>query len=85
MHQKKKVKKKNEEFNIEDTDEIIEAEAERFVLLFEKTFHEYHEKSLKEENIDCEDSVVIDFLTKVAKKSKNIFCQMVKVVRQQSS
>ena len=80
-----KKKKKTEEFNIEDTDEIIEAEAERFLLLFEKAFHEYHEKSLKEENIDCEDRVVTDFLTKVAKKSKNTFCQMVKVVRQQSS
>ena len=67
MHQKIKKNKLTEKFNIEDTDEIIEAEAERFLLLFKKAFHEYHGKSLKEENIDCEDSVVTDFLTKVAK------------------
>ena len=63
-----KKKKKTEKFNIEDTDEIIEAEAERFLLLFEKTFNEYHEKKLKEESLDCEDSIVTDFLTKVANK-----------------
>ena len=39
-----------EKFNIEDTDKIIETEAERFPLLFEKTFNEYHKKNLKE---DC--------------------------------
>ena len=65
---KKKKKKMTEKFNIEDTDEIIEAEAERFLLLFEKTFNEYHEKNLKEESLDCEDSVVTDFLTEVANK-----------------
>ena len=75
-----------EKFNIEDTDKIIETEAERFLLLFEKTFNEYHKKNLKEENLDCEDGIVTDFLTKVAKKkSENTFCQMLKVVRQKSS
>ena len=50
MHQKQKL---TEKLNNEDTNEIIEAEAERFLLLFDKAFHEYHEKILKEENIDC--------------------------------
>ena len=59
-----------EKFNIVDTDKIIETEAERFLLLFEKTFNEYHKKNLKEENLDCEDGIVTDFLTKVAKKKK---------------
>ena len=71
-----------EKFSIEDTDEITKAEAERFLLLFEKAFHEYHEKSFKMQNMDCEDSIVTDFLTTVAKKSENKFCQMVKVNRQ---
>ena len=35
--------------------------------MFEKTFNEYYEKNLKQENLDCEDSVVTDFLTKFAK------------------
>ena len=57
-----------EKLNIEDTDKIIKVEAERFLLLFEKTFNKYHEKNLKEENLDCEKGIVTDFLTKVAKK-----------------
>ena len=57
-----------EKFNIEDTDEIIEADAEMFLLLFEKPFNEYHEKNLKEKNLDCEYGVVTEFLTKIAKK-----------------
>ena len=61
------IKKNDWKFNIEDIDEINEVEAERFLLLFEKTFNEYYEKNLKQENLDCEDSVVTDFLTKVAK------------------
>ena len=65
LHQKKKV---SEKFNIEDTAESIELEAERFLLLFEKACHEYHEKCLKDKNINREDGVVTDFLTKVAKK-----------------
>ena len=68
-----------EKFNIEDTDEITKAEAERFLLLFEKAFHEYHEKSFKIENMECGDGIVTDFLTAVAKKSENKFCQMFKV------
>ena len=57
-----------EKFNIEDTDEIIEADAEMFLLLFEKPFNEYHEENLKEKNLDCEYGVVTEFLTKIAKK-----------------
>ena len=57
-----------EKFNIEDTDEIIEVDAEMFLLLFEKPFNEYHEKNLKEKNLDCEYGVVTEFLTKIAKK-----------------
>ena len=61
-------RKMTKKCNIEDTDYIIEAEAERFLLLSEKTFNGHQEKKLKVENLDCEDSVVIAFLTKVAKK-----------------
>ena len=82
LHQKKK---ETEKFNIGDTDESIELEAERFLLLLEKACHEYHEKCLKDKNINREDGVVTDFLTKVAKKSENTFCQILKVLRQQSS
>ena len=57
-----------EKFHIEDTDEIIKAEAERFLLLFEKTFNEYCEKNLKQKSLDCEEGVVTDALTKVARK-----------------
>ena len=75
----------NEKFNIKTTDEIIETEAERFLLLFEKIFNECREKKLKEENLDCEDGIVTDFLIKVAKKSEDTSRQMIKVSRQQSS
>ena len=78
-------KKMTEKFNIKTTDEIIETEAERFMLLFEKIFNECREKNLKEENLDCEDGIVTDFLTKVAKKSEDTSHQMLKVPRQQSS
>ena len=50
-------KQMTEKFHIEDTDEIIKAEAERFLLLFEKTFNEYCEKNLKQESLDCEEGV----------------------------
>ena len=75
----------NEKFNIKTTDEIIETEAERFLLLFEKIFNECRKKKLKEENLDCEDGIVTDFLIKVAKKSEDTSRQMIKVSRQQSS
>ena len=55
---------------IEDTDEIIEAE--RFLLLFEKMFNEYHEKNLKQKSLDCEDGVVTDFLTQAANKFREL-------------
>ena len=75
----------NEKFNIKTTDEIIETEAERFLLLFEKIFNERCEKNLKEENLDCEDSIVLTFSIRLQKKSEDTFRQMLKVLRQQSS
>ena len=54
-----------EKFNIEDSDKIIKAEVERFLLLCEKTFKEYQQKNLEEENLDSEDGILTDFLTKV--------------------
>ena len=63
-------KKMTEKLNIEDTDEIIEADAEMFFLLFEKPFNKYHKKKLKEKNLDCEYGVVTEFLTKITKKIK---------------
>ena len=77
--------KMTEKFNIEDTYEIKEAEEERFLLFFEKTFNEVHEKNLKEESLDCENGVVTDFLTMVAKKMREQIPSDVNVVRQQSS
>ena len=74
-----------EKFNIEDSDKIIKAEVERFLLLCEKTFKEYQQKKLEEENLDSEDGILTDFLTKVEKKSESTFYQILKVVRQQSS
>ena len=67
-----------EKFNIEDSDKIIKAEVE-------KTFKEYQQKNLEEENLDSEDGILTDFLTKVEKKSESTFYQILKVVRQQSS
>ena len=75
----------NEKFNIKTTDEIIETEAERFLLLFEKIFNESCEKNLKKENLDCEDSIVLTFSIRLQKKSEDTFRQMLKVLRQQSS
>ena len=46
----KKVKTDKEYIN-DPNEELVNAEAEKFLLLFEKTFFEHHEKILKEENI----------------------------------
>ena len=68
----KKVKSETE--IIDNSDKFIDAEAEKYVLLFEKTFNEHHEKKLKEENtenntnLDCEDGLVTEILTKIAKR-----------------
>ena len=67
-------KVKSEAEIIDNSDKFIDAEAEKFLLLFEKIFNEHHEKKLKEENtenntdLDCEDGLVTDFLTKIAKR-----------------
>ena len=37
-------KKMTKKFNVENTDKIIKAEAERFLILFEKPVNEYHKK-----------------------------------------
>ena len=68
----KKVKTDIEHIN-DPNEELVNAEAEKFLLLFEKTFFEHLEKTLKEENIekkslDSEDGIVSDILTKIAKE-----------------
>ena len=63
----------NEKFNIKTPDEIIETEAERFLLLIEKIFNESCEKNLKEENLDCEDSIVLTSSIRLQKKSEDTF------------
>ena len=79
------LKKMTEKFNIKTTNEVIKTEAERFLLLFEKIFNECHKKNLKEENLDCEDGIVLTSLIRLQKKSEGRFRQMLKVLRQQSS
>ena len=70
------------ENNLDKTEgELVDAEAEKFLLLFDKTFSEHYEKKLNNENdanLDCEDGVVDDILTKIAKKSEKAFTQMKK-------
>ena len=49
------------------------AEAEKFLLLFDRTFSEHHEKKFNNENnanLDCEDELVSNILTKNAKKNR---------------
>ena len=66
-------------FDVGHCDELINAEAEKFIVLFEKTFSEHHEKYIsveeekKEGDFDWRDGVITDFPTKVANKiRKNI-------------
>ena len=70
------------ENNLDKTEkELVDAEAEKLLLLFDKAFSEHHEKELNNENdanLDCEDGVVDDALTKTAKKSEKSFTQMKK-------
>ena len=74
--------KSDAENNLDKTEgELVDAEAEKFLLLFDKTFSEHYEKKLNIENdanLDCEDGVVDDILTKIAKKSEKAFTQMKK-------
>ena len=81
--EKIKKAKSDAENNLDKTEEeLIDAEAENFLLLFDKTFSEHHEKKLNNENdtnLDCEYGVVDDILTKIAKKkSEKAFTQMKK-------
>ena len=65
--------KTDTENNLDKTEEelkaeLVEVEAEKFLLLFEKISCEHHEKKLNDANVDCEDGIVEDILTKIAKK-----------------
>ena len=72
----KKVKSETE--ITDDSDKFLDAEAEKFLLLFEKAFNENHEKKLKEENtenntnLDCEDEVATDILTRITKRNQGM-------------
>ena len=61
-------------FDVEHCDKLINAEAEKFIAPFEKTFSEHNEKNIsveqekKEGDLDCEDSAITEFLAKVANK-----------------
>ena len=55
--------------NPDKIDKFVDAETEKSILLFEKTFNEHNEKKVKRRNntnLDCEDGVVTDTLTKIA-------------------
>ena len=68
----KKVKTDIEHIN-EPNEELVNAEVEKFLILFEKTFSGHHENTLKEENteknfnLDSEKGIVSDILTKITK------------------
>ena len=51
--------KSNAENNLDKTEEeLVDAEAEKFLPLFDRTFSEHHEKKLNNENdanLDCEE------------------------------
>ena len=70
-----KVKTDIEHIN-DPNEELVNAEVEKFLLLFEKTFREHHQNILKEENtekkdnLDYEDRIVGNILTKIGKKSQ---------------
>ena len=55
---------------------MVDAEAEKFLLLFDRIFSEYHEKKLNSKNnennanLDCEEGVISNILTKIAKKNQ---------------
>ena len=70
-----KIKTDIEHIN-DPNEELVNAEVEKFLLLFEKTFREHHQNILKEENtekkdnLDYEDRIVGNILTKIGKKSQ---------------
>ena len=81
--------KSDTENNVDKTEEeLVDAKAEKFLLLCNKTFSEYHEKKLNNENnanLDCDDGVVSSSLTKISKKSEKAFTQIKKKVKLQNS
>ena len=75
VSEENKIVKTDIEHINDPNEEVVNAEAEKFLLLFEKTFSEHHENILKEEkngekndNLECEDGIVGNILTKIAKK-----------------
>ena len=74
----KKVKTDIEHIN-EPNEELVNAEVEKFLILFEKTFSGHHENTWKEENteknvhLDSQKRIVSDILTKIAKKREYSF------------
>ena len=61
--------------------ELIDAEAEKFLLLFDKTFSEHHQKKLNDANLDCEDGIVDDILTKITKQIRENILSNEKVIK----
>ena len=61
-------------FDVGHCGELINAEGEKFIVLFEKTFSKHHKKNIsveeekREGDFDCKDGVTTDFITKVANK-----------------
>ena len=76
-------------FDVGYCDELRNAEAEKFIVLLEKTFSKHHDENISVEeeknegDLDCEDGVTIDFLT-INKIWENILSDS-QVVKQQSS
>ena len=68
--------KKNKRNNKEEID--LEREAQKFILMFHKTFHEYHETRIKREegeanvNSDSIDGLVGDFFSKKLQKLEKL-------------
>lgn len=68
--------KKNKMNNKEEID--LEREAQKFILMFHKTFHEYHETRIKREegeanvNSDSIDGLVGDFFSKKLQKLEKL-------------
>ena len=67
--------KADTENNLDKTvEELADAEAEKFLILLDKTFNDHHEKKLNNKNnennanLDCEDGSVSDILIKIEKK-----------------
>ena len=58
--------------------EMIDGEAEKFLLLFDKTFSEHHQKKLNYANLD---GIVDDILTKITKQIRENILSNEKVIK----